>query len=91
MVPQESCRDRSPGSPGGGEVVELDGSGCCAIPGLVDCHTHAAFGGDRVEEFSLRAAGAGYAIAYLCLTVAVLAPLVWLLRRKRAKDAEKKD
>lgn len=34
--------------------------------------------------------GAGYAIAYLCLTVAVLAPFVWLLRRKRAKDAEKK-
>ncbi len=43
-----------------GEVVEVDGSGCCAIPGLVDCHTHAAFGGDRVEEFSLRAAGATY-------------------------------
>jgi len=35
--------------------------------------------------------GAGYAIAYLCLTVAVLAPLVWLLRRKRVNDAEKKD
>jgi uncharacterized membrane protein len=34
--------------------------------------------------------GAGYAIAYLCLTVAVLAPLVWLLRRKRAKEAKKK-
>src|SRR6478736_1818386 len=34
--------------------------GCCAIPGLVDCHTHPAFGGDRVEEFSLRAAGASY-------------------------------
>jgi len=43
-----------------GDVVELDGSGRCAIPGLVDCHTHAAFGGDRVEEFALRAAGAGY-------------------------------
>ncbi len=43
-----------------GDVVELDGAGRCAIPGLVDCHTHAAFGGDRVEEFSLRAAGAGY-------------------------------
>jgi imidazolonepropionase len=41
-------------------VVEVDGRGLCAIPGLVDCHTHAAFGGDRVEEFSLRAAGAGY-------------------------------
>jgi imidazolonepropionase len=44
----------------GGDVVEVDGRGRCAIPGLVDCHTHAAFAGDRVEEFSLRAAGAGY-------------------------------
>jgi imidazolonepropionase len=43
-----------------GDVVELDGSGHCAIPGLVDCHTHPAFAGDRVEEFSLRAAGASY-------------------------------
>ncbi len=43
-----------------GEVVELDGRGACAVPGLVDCHTHACFGGDRVEEFSLRAAGASY-------------------------------
>jgi imidazolonepropionase len=44
----------------GGDVVEVDGRGRCAIPGLVDCHTHAAFGGNRVEEFSLRAAGASY-------------------------------
>ena len=43
-----------------GEVEELDGSGRCAVPGLVDCHTHPAFGGDRVDEFSLRAVGAGY-------------------------------
>ena len=43
-----------------GEVVELDGSGHCAIPGLIDCHTHPSFARDRVEEFSLRAAGAGY-------------------------------
>ena len=43
-----------------GEVEELDGRGLCAIPGLVDCHTHACFGGDRVEEFALRAAGASY-------------------------------
>jgi imidazolonepropionase len=42
------------------EVVEFDGRGLCAIPGLVDCHTHAAFGGDRVDEFSLRAGGASY-------------------------------
>lgn len=43
-----------------GEVEEMDGRGLCAIPGLVDCHTHACFAGDRVEEFSLRAAGATY-------------------------------
>jgi imidazolonepropionase len=42
------------------DVDELDGRGLCAIPGLVDCHTHPAFGGDRVDEFSLRAAGASY-------------------------------
>jgi len=43
-----------------GEVEELDGSGRCAAPGLVDCHTHPAFGGDRVAEFALRAGGASY-------------------------------
>jgi imidazolonepropionase len=43
-----------------GDVEELDAGGLCAIPGLVDCHTHPAFGGDRVEEFSLRAGGASY-------------------------------
>jgi imidazolonepropionase len=43
-----------------GEVEELDCSGLSAVPGLVDCHTHPAFGGDRVGEFSLRAGGASY-------------------------------
>jgi imidazolonepropionase len=42
------------------EVEELDARGRCVLPGLVDCHTHAAFAGDRVEEFALRAAGASY-------------------------------
>jgi imidazolonepropionase len=43
-----------------GEVLEVECGGLCAVPGLVDCHTHAAFGGDRVDEFSLRAGGADY-------------------------------
>ena len=43
-----------------GEVEELHARGLSAIPGLVDCHTHPAFGGDRVDEFALRAAGASY-------------------------------
>jgi imidazolonepropionase len=42
------------------DVQELDAAGRCVLPGLVDCHTHPAFAGDRVEEFSLRAGGAGY-------------------------------
>jgi imidazolonepropionase len=42
------------------DVDEVDGREQCAIPGLIDCHTHACFAGDRVEEFSLRAAGASY-------------------------------
>ena len=44
----------------GSGVDDLDGSGLSAIPGLVDCHTHPAFGGDRVHEFALRAVGATY-------------------------------
>ena len=47
-------------APIAGDVEELDCSGLCAVPGLVDCHTHPAFGGDRVAEFSLRAGGASY-------------------------------
>jgi imidazolonepropionase len=43
-----------------GDVEELDGRGLSAVPGLVDCHTHACFAGDRVEEFALRATGASY-------------------------------
>jgi imidazolonepropionase len=43
-----------------GEVAELDGRGLTAMPGLVDCHTHACFAGDRAEEFGLRARGASY-------------------------------
>jgi imidazolonepropionase len=49
-----------PRLPQGDDVMELDGRGLCAVPGLVDCHTHPAFVGDRVDEFALRAAGASY-------------------------------
>jgi imidazolonepropionase len=44
----------------GADVAEFDGRGLCALPGLVDCHTHACFAGDRAHEFELRAHGAGY-------------------------------
>jgi imidazolonepropionase len=34
--------------------------GRLVVPGLVDCHTHLAFGGWRADEFALRAQGATY-------------------------------
>jgi imidazolonepropionase len=37
-----------------------DVDGCLVIPGLVDCHTHLAFGGWRSDEFGLRCKGATY-------------------------------
>jgi imidazolonepropionase len=43
-----------------GDIEEIDGRGLCAVPGLVDCHTHPAFGGDRVDEFDRRTGGASY-------------------------------
>jgi imidazolonepropionase len=42
------------------DLPVYDAGGRAAIPGLVDCHTHAAFGGDRANEFDLRSQGAGY-------------------------------
>ncbi len=38
----------------------VQATGMVAVPGLVDCHTHPAFGGDRAAEFELRAQGADY-------------------------------
>ncbi len=38
----------------------MDGLGRIALPGLIDCHTHPAFGGNRANEFDLRAQGADY-------------------------------
>jgi imidazolonepropionase len=39
------------------EVIEADG---WITPGLVDCHTHLVFAGDRAREFELRLQGASY-------------------------------
>ena len=54
--PEEVIRDISSGT--GFESV--DGRGKVALPGLIDCHTHPAFLGDRAAEFELRSSGAAY-------------------------------
>ena len=39
----------------------IDCGGRWITPGLIDCHTHLVFGGDRVDEFRMKLAGARYA------------------------------
>ena len=39
---------------------QIDAGGRLVIPGLIDCHTHLAFGGWRAEEFEQRIRGRDY-------------------------------
>ncbi len=41
-------------------AVELDGRGAWLTPGLIDCHTHLVYAGNRAREFEQRLAGATY-------------------------------
>ena len=43
-----------------GDCAEVDGNGGWLTPGLIDCHTHLVFGGNRAHEFELRLQGASY-------------------------------
>jgi imidazolonepropionase len=53
-------QDALPGTPEtlATHVDTLDGA--LVTPGLVDCHTHLVFGGERAHEFDLRLNGASY-------------------------------
>ena len=40
------------------KVIDLEGK--CLTPGLIDCHSHLVFGGNRAKEFNLRLQGQSY-------------------------------
>ncbi len=40
------------------DITDLEGR--CVTPGLVDCHTHIVYGGNRAREFEMRLEGATY-------------------------------
>jgi imidazolonepropionase len=42
-------------------VPVVDAGGGLVVPGLIDCHTHVLFAGDRADEFARRARGESYA------------------------------
>src|SRR3569623_2468281 len=47
-------------SAGADAAERIDCAGRWITPGLVDCHTHLVYGGNRAHEFELRLQGASY-------------------------------
>ena len=42
------------------QLPQHNGRGALVTPGLIDCHTHLVYGGQRANEFAMRLAGASY-------------------------------
>lgn len=42
------------------QVTVVDGKGQWITPGLIDCHTHIVYGGNRANEFEMRLQGKSY-------------------------------
>jgi imidazolonepropionase len=60
-------RERDLEAPAG--AVEVDAGGRAVLPGLVDCHTHLVFAGDRGGDFAARMRGDAYRTGGIMATV----------------------
>jgi imidazolonepropionase len=47
-------------APPAAETEVIDAAGRVLMPGFVDCHTHACWAGDRLDEWEMRRRGASY-------------------------------
>jgi imidazolonepropionase len=65
--PERELRDAVEVAP---DAHEVDAAGGAVLPGLVDCHTHLVFAGDRSEEFAARLRGEPYKAGGVRTTVA---------------------
>lgn len=54
------ARGDLPGAPEDLARSVVSAGGAWITPGLIDCHTHLVFGGDRAREFEMRLQGASY-------------------------------
>ena len=54
------AEDRLPGAADDLADYVIDGEGRLATPGLIDCHTHLVYAGDRAGEFEKRLQGVSY-------------------------------
>ncbi len=59
-VIREVAPRREGAAPPDDRTPTLDARGRVVAPGLVDCHTHACFAGDRLGEWEMKLAGAAY-------------------------------
>ncbi len=64
--------------------VVHDAGGALITPGLIDCHTHLVYGGDRAHEFELRLQGASY--EDIAKAGGGIASTVWATRNAAAFD-----
>lgn len=66
------------------DVPTIDATGRCILPGLVECHSHPLFAGERCHEYAARLAGASLA------EVAARGGGIWssVLATRQASDAE---